>query len=158
MGITQYTCYGAVLCFTPYTHWSYMRFEKFEVTRTNFWFELWSNLSYLFKNIWNVDRLMAGWADSARCDYTIWPRAKMEHCGLIQYCISIQQWKTLNIGTKYNYKWYIPTYLGIHSFVSHVIICIWNLMYSVQQTGGIGVWMADLPIGNWYLRWFQCVG
>ena len=94
------TCWDAVLCFAPYTHWSSMRFAKFEVKKSNVWFELWSNLLHLFENIWNAEGLMEGWKDDARCDYTIWPRANMEHCGQIQYCISIQQWIALKIGTK----------------------------------------------------------
>ena len=83
------TCWGAVLGFTQYIHRSFMRFAKFEVTRTNVRFELWSNLLHQLENIWNADRLVQGWTDGARCDYTIWQRAKMEHSGRIQYCISI---------------------------------------------------------------------
>ena len=83
------TGWGAVLGFTQYIHRSCMKFAKFEVTRANVRFELWSNLLHQLKNIWNADRLVQGWTDGARCDYTLWPRAKMEHSGRIQYCISI---------------------------------------------------------------------
>ena len=62
-----------------------MEFAKFEVTRTQVWFKLWSSLLHLFKNIWNTDRLMANRTDGARRDYTLWPRAKMEHGRRIQY-------------------------------------------------------------------------
>ena len=86
------TCWGVVLGFTPYTHRSCMKFQghKYVVNHGQIYYICLTNL--------NAERLMKGWTDG---DYTIWPRAKMEHCRWIQYCISIQQWIAQKIGTKY---------------------------------------------------------
>ena len=91
------TSWGTVFGFTPYTHHSCMKFANLQVTRTQIWYKLWSNLLQLFNNFWNADRLMEGWTDG---NHMIWPRAKMEHCRRIQY-FSVKQWIALKIGTNY---------------------------------------------------------
>ena len=128
------TCWGAVLGFTPYTHWSCMRFAKFEVTRTNVWFELWSNLLHLFKKY--VKHRGAGGGLNRRRSLRLYHMTESKNGILWANAILHQHstMKTLKIGTKYRNIWHIPTYLCICSLVSHVLI-FRKLMYNVRQTG-----------------------
>ena len=82
---------------------------------------------------------MEGWRDGARHNYTI-PGYDLEQKWNIVDKYSIvsalnNEYHRKNVQILEDIIYSNP--LCVHYFVSHVIICNWNSMHSVRQTGGM---------------------